>query len=77
MDFLDFSDTEFSENPLQGIVWVCSRYVYFIKEKRNIKETRKFFAKKFLKNPFQKVHKVRIGAEVFNFYKKRLSPAFF
>lgn len=43
MDFLEFLDTEFSENPLQGTVWVCSRYVYFLKEKRNIKETRKFF----------------------------------
>ena len=47
MDFLEFSDTEFSENPLQGIVWVCSRYVNLLKEKRNIKETRKFFTEKF------------------------------
>jgi len=56
-----------------GVFKVCLLY----KRKKKYKRNKKVFAEKFLKNPFQKVHKFRIGAAVFNFHKKRLSPTFF
>ena len=56
-----------------GVFKVCLLF----KRKKKYKRNKKVFAEKFLKNPFQKVHKFRIGAEAFNFIKKRLSPTFF
>ena len=56
-----------------GVFKVCLLY----KRKKKYKRNKKVFAEKFLKNPFQKVHKFRIGAEVSTFIKNVCRLRFF